>query len=138
MNFLLLSKQSFEHYSIWYTQIMKSYKNIDEYLDNFPEEVQGRLEKIRKMIKDAVPEAGEKISYGIPAMTLSDKYFFYFAGYKNHISIYPITQAIEENVREALEFRTGKGTLQFPLNKPLPEALIKKIVKARLAELLKK
>lgn len=117
---------------------MKAYKSVDEYIANFSEEVQGRLEEIRKAIKQEVPEVGEKISYGIPAATLKGKPVIYFAGYKNHISIYPMTPAIEENIKEALAYRTGKGTLQFPFNKLLPMPLIRQIIKVRVKEHLEK
>lgn len=108
-------------------------ETVDKYISRFPEEVQEKLKAIRKMIKDLAPESGEKISYGVPTATLNDKYFIYFAGYKNHISIYPVTAGMEE-IKEAMEYRTGKGTLQFPLEKPLPLGLIRKIIKARLKE----
>src|SRR3990167_2494762 len=113
---------------------MKGYKNVDEYIANFPEEIQKRLKEIRKTIKEEAPEAGEKISYGIPSTILNGKYFIYFAGYKNHISLYPVTPAMETSIKEIPEYRTGKGTLQFPIDKPLPVKLIKRIVKVRLKE----
>ena len=113
---------------------MNAYKNVDEYIANFPEEVQGKLEQIRKAIKEEVPEVGEKISYGVPTATINGKYFIYFAGYKNHLSLYPVTETMVKALKEVLQYRTGKGTLQFPLNKSLPMQLIKKIIKFRAQE----
>ncbi len=114
---------------------MQTYTTVDEYILNFPDDVSAKLKLIRKMIKEEAPESGERISYGVPTATLNDKYFIYFAGYKNHISIYPVTPAMEADVKEALEYRTGKGTFQFPLDKDLPLELIRKIIKARYKEM---
>lgn len=113
---------------------MKSYSNIDEYLENFSEDVRDRMKKIRSAIKKALPEVGEKISYGVPTMTINGKYFLYFAGFAKHISIYPVTPAIEKSVKDLDKYRTGKGTLQFPNDKPLPMDFIEKIIGARLKE----
>lgn len=113
---------------------MKPYKNVDEYIANFPSAVQDRLKEIRKAIKDEAPGMEEKISYGIPTATLNGKYFIYFAGYKKHVSIYPVTQAVENTIKGIDKYRTGKGTLQFPLDKPLPMTLIRKIIKVRVKE----
>lgn len=113
---------------------MKSFKDVDEYIASALEAVKDKLQNLRRTIKELVPEAGEKISYGIPTITLNGKFLIYFAGFKNHISIYPVTSAMEESIKEILLYRTGKGTLQFPLDKPLPMPLIRKIVKVRLQE----
>lgn len=107
---------------------------VQSYIAKFPDEVKSRLNTIRGLIKKIAPESGEKISYGVPTATIDDKYCVYYAGYKNHISIYPVTSAIEKEVSEALVYRTGKGTLQFPLTEPLPLNLIKKIVTTRIQE----
>lgn len=117
---------------------MKSTSEVSEYIANFPKEVRERLEQIRKIIKEEVPEIEEKISYGIPATTLNGKYFVYFAGFKNHIGIYPVTKAMENFIKEIGQYRTGKGTLQFLLDKPLPMSLIRKIIKVRVKECLEK
>ena len=101
---------------------------IDEYIAGFPEDTQRMLEQVRGTIKGAVPGAGEKISYGIPCITLNGKYVLYFAGYKKHIGLYPVPGKGFE--KDFARYKTsGKGTIQFPLDKPLPLTLIKKITK---------
>jgi len=109
---------------------------IDEYIDTFPENVQTILKQVRKTIKAAAPKAGEKISYGIPTFTLNGKYLIYFAGWKHHISIYPIPVGDDEFNQEIAPYVAGKGTLKFPIDKPLPLKLITKIVKLKVAESL--
>ena len=91
---------------------------------------------MRRTIKTAAPEAGEKISYGIPTFTLNGKYLIYFAGWKNHISIYPIPIGDEAFNKEISQYVAGKGTLKFPIDKPMPLKLISKIVKLKVAEAL--
>ena len=109
-------------------------KDIDEYIAMFSPEVQTVLEKIRATIKDVAPDAKEKISYRMPAFTL-DGVLIYFAAFKNHIGIYPPAKG-DEKLEKALAAYTGpKGNLKFPLDEPIPYALIKRIVKARLKEL---
>src|SRR5687767_10061223 len=110
--------------------------SIDEYIDTFPEDIQKILKQVRRTIKAAAPEAGEKISYGIPTFTLNGKYLIYFAGWKNHISIYPIPIGDEAFNKEISQYVAGKGTLKFPTDKPLPLKLISKIVKLKIAEAL--
>ncbi|HRN69671.1 MAG TPA: DUF1801 domain-containing protein [Candidatus Woesebacteria bacterium] len=111
---------------------MQPYTNIDEYIANFPEETQLILQKIRKIGHELISHAEETISYGIPTLKLNGKYVFYFAGYKEHISVYPILQVPEEFFKKIQPFIKGKGTLQFPLSKPIPFNLIKQFVKYSL------
>ena len=114
---------------------MKNKSNsIDEYIDTFPEDVQTVLKQVRKTIKAAAPQAGEKISYGIPTFTLNGKYLIYFAGWKHHISIYPIPTADDSFNQEIAPYVAGKGTLKFPVDKPIPLKLKTKIVKLNVAE----
>lgn len=108
--------------------------NIDEYISGFPEETQEVLEQIRTVIQKAAPSAVEKISYAIPAFNLNNHYLIYFAGYKNHVSLYPVPKGDEAFQKEISAYRTGKGTLQFPLNKPLPLKLVAKTVKYSIKE----
>jgi uncharacterized protein YdhG (YjbR/CyaY superfamily) len=116
---------------------MKSKINsIDEYIDTFPEDMQTILKQVRKTIKAAAPEAGERISYGIPTFTLNDKYLIYFAGWKHHISIYPIPIGDDAFNQKIAPYVSGKGTLKFPIDKPIPLKLITKIVKLKVAESL--
>ncbi len=112
--------------------------NIDEYIAGFPKETQKILEQIRVTIKKAVPGVEETISYAIPAFTLKGRYLVYFAGYKNHIGLYPAPRGNEAFKKELSVYKGGKGTVQFPLEKPMPLNLIIKIVKFRVKESLEK
>ena len=113
--------------------MIKKPTTIDEYIAGFPEDTQLILEQVRGTIKGAVPGSEEKISYGIPSITLNGKYVLYFAGYKKHIGVYPVPR--KEFEKDFAPYKTsGKGTIQFPLDKPLPAGLVKKLVKARVAE----
>lgn len=112
-----------------------SYKTIDEYIDLFPKDVQIILQELRKVIRKELPkDIEETISYGIPTFKLNGKYVVYFAGYKQHISIHPILEEIQKSIPEVSEYKKGRGTLQFSLNKPLPYPLIRKIVQFLLIE----
>ena len=120
---------------------MKSSKpgftSIDEYIAACPEGTQIILQQVRDAIKAAAPEAREDISYNIPAFTLKGKGLISFAGWKNHISIYPIPSGTAAFNRQVAKYVAGKGTLKFPLDKPLPLRLIGRIVKYRVADSLK-
>jgi uncharacterized protein YdhG (YjbR/CyaY superfamily) len=109
-------------------------KTIDEYIAGFPKDVQEILQKIRWTIRKAVPDAEETISYKIPTFNLKGKYLIYFAAYKKHIGVYPVPAGDAELNEELSVYQSGKGTLQFPLNKPIPYNLITKIVKLRVKE----
>lgn len=108
-------------------------QNIDAYIIGFPEAVQEILEKIRVMIHEMAPEAEETISYGIPSFTLNG-YLVHFAAYKKHISIYPAPRGIEQFKDELAGYAGGKGTVQFPLDQPIPYDLIRRIVAFRIQE----
>ncbi len=108
---------------------MSKYENIDEYIANFSGDARDKLETLRQLIKETVPEAGEKISYGIPTFTLDGKYFIYIAGYSKHVSLYPIPAGDEAFEKELAPYVAGKGTVRFALDKPLPIPLIRKMVK---------
>lgn len=107
-------------------------ENIDDYIANFPIEVQYLLKNMRQIIKEVVPTATEVISYGMPAFKLN-KILVYFAGYKNHIGFYPTASGIEKFKNEFQDFKWSKGAVQFPLNTPLPKDLIQRIVHFRIA-----
>lgn len=106
-------------------QITTSTETIDQYINRYPENVQEILQKIRTMLKDIYPEAGEKISYGIPTLTLNGKYFIYFAAFSHHVSVYPIPPMPESFHKKIAPYIKGKGTLQFQLSEPIPYDLIK-------------
>ena len=110
-------------------------KDIDEYISQYPPETQEVLKQIRSTIKKIVPDAEETISYGIPSFTLNGTYLIYFAAYKKHIGLYPITTTPDQIEKEFASFKiSGKGTVQFPLNKPMPLNLIAKLVKLQVEE----
>lgn len=112
----------------------KTPADIDAYIGTFPPNVQERLETIRQIIKEVVPEAKESIKYGLPAFTYHGN-LVYFAAWKKHIGVYPITAEMEANIEELAAYNTsGKGTIQFPMNQPLPIPLIRTIVEFRVAE----
>ena len=108
--------------------------NTDEYIAGFPKITQKVLKQVRATIKKAGPKAEEKISYGIPTFTLNDRYLIYFAGFKNHISLYPAPRGNESFKKELSGYKGGKGTVQFPLDKPMPLNLITRIVKFKIKE----
>src|SRR2546422_9920449 len=110
-------------------------KNIDEYLARVPEPARGSLNKIRAAIRSAVPpEATETISYGMPAFKHKGV-LAWFAAFANHCSLFPTASVIEKFKSELKGFVTSKGTIQFPTDKPLPAALVKRMVKARVAQI---
>ena len=109
-------------------------KNVDEYLAGVPEPARGTLKKIRAAIRSAVPaEAAECISYGMPAFK-NKGVLVWFAAFSNHCRLFPTAAVIEAFKKELKGFSTSKGTIQFPADKPLPTALVKKLVKARVAQ----
>jgi len=115
----------------------KQFKTIDEYIRTFPEEVQNILKKMRKTIQEAAPEGKEAISYQIPTFTLNGN-LVHFAAYKNHIGFYPTPSGIEAFKEELSQYKSAKGSVQFPIDKPVPYNLVKKIVLFRVKENLKK
>lgn len=116
---------------------MPPVKDTNEYILQFPEEVQVKLQELRSVIKQAAPEAEETISYAMPAYKQKG-IVVYFAGHKNHIGFYPASSGIANFEKELTGYTTSKGTVQFPLDKPLPLDLISMIVKFRVAENLQK
>jgi uncharacterized protein YdhG (YjbR/CyaY superfamily) len=110
---------------------------IDEYIMQFPAEVQDTLEKLRLVIKEATPEAEEILSYQMPAFSLNGT-LVYFAAWKNHIGFYPTSSGMNAFKEELSEYTGTKDSIHFPLTKPLPNELISKIVKFRVAENKKK
>lgn len=108
--------------------------SIDEYIARFPVDVQLLLQQIREIIAKEVPEAEEAISYGIPAFNRNKRYLIYFAGFKNHLSLYPAPVGNPEFENDFTPYKTGKGTVQFPLDKPVPVDLVKKVVRFRVKE----
>lgn len=116
---------------------MKTPKDVPDYISGSPKEVQKLLKQLRAAVKKAAPEAEEYIGYGMPAYKLNGV-LVYFAAYKNHIGFYPTPRGIEKFKKELSKYKGSKGTIQFPLDKPLPLALIARIVTYRKRENLKK
>ena len=110
---------------------------IDAYIAGFPPDVQNILQKIRQTIHKAVPEAQEKISYSMPTFTLKGN-LVHFGAFKTHIGFYPIPSGIEEFREELAVYKQGKGSVQFPLDQPIPYDLITRIVVFRAQENLAK
>ena len=106
---------------------------VEKYIENFPEEVQQRLTKMREIIKELAPEASERICMGIPTYDLHGKWLVHFAGFRKHIGFYPQPEGVLAFREKLTEYKTSKGTIQFPMNKPLPEELIREIVTYRVA-----
>jgi uncharacterized protein YdhG (YjbR/CyaY superfamily) len=109
------------------------YRDIDEYIAAYPAEVQEILQKIRALIRTAVPAAGEKISYGIPTFTLNGN-LIHFAAFKHHIGMYPPVAGDDKLDAALARYRGEKGNLRFPLDEPIPYNLIRRVVKARVHE----
>lgn len=117
---------------------MEKPKSTDEYISSFPKEIQILLQEVRKAIKNEASNADESISYGMPAYKLNGKALVYFAGYKNHIGFYATPTGHAEFTEELAKYKQGKGSVQFPINEPMPLDLITKIVKFRVSEVLKR
>ncbi len=107
---------------------------VDEYISRFPENIQKVLQQVRKTIRENAPEVVESISYGMPAYKTFGKPLVYFAGYEKHIGFYALPGGHKKFAKELSQFKQGKGSVQFPLDKPLPFDLIGRIVIFRVEE----
>jgi uncharacterized protein YdhG (YjbR/CyaY superfamily) len=108
--------------------------SIDEYIAGFPPETQEVLETLRALIRAAAPDAAEVISYAMPTFDLNGHHLVHFAGYGKHIGFYPVPSGIEAFEEELKPYKRGKGSVQFPLGRPLPTDLIRRIVEFRVEE----
>ncbi len=113
-------------------------KTVDEYIKGYPKEVGEKLKAIRALIKKEAPKAIEGISYGMPAYKLNGKPLVYFAGYVAHIGFYPTPSGVKSFKKDLGMYKTSKGAVQLPLDKPIPTALLQKIIKFRVKEVLGK
>ena len=111
----------------------KQSKTIDGYISSFPKNVRDTLEELRRVIRELAPEAEETIDYGIPTFKLNGN-LVHFAAFKNHIGFSPTPSAIEAFKKELAPYNQAKGSVQFPLDKPIPFNLVKEIVKFRVKE----
>ena len=115
------------------TTTRTKFDNIDNYIASFPEETQELLERLRLTIRKAAPEAQETINYGIPTFTLKGN-LVHFAAFKNHIGFYPTPSGIETFKKDLSAYDGAKGSVKFPIDKPIPFELISRIVKFRVKE----
>ena len=111
-----------------------AFKTVEEYIETFPVEVQVLLEQVRSAIQTTAPEAVESISYGMPAYKTNGKPLVYFAGFKKHIGFYATPTGHAAFADELAKYKQGKGSVQFPLDKPIPLELIKRIVAFRVKQ----
>ena len=111
----------------------KKFSSVAEYFSSFPKETREILNQVRETIKSAAPEATEKIAYNMPAFTLNGP-LVYYAAFKNHIGFYATPTGHEKFAKELSKYVQGKGSVQFPIDEPMPLALIKKIVAFRVKE----
>lgn len=114
----------------------KKHTTIDEFIADFPKDVQIIMEKMRKLIHELVPECEEAMSYGIPTFKLKKTNMVHFAAFKKHIGFFPTPSGIEAFKSKLMAYKTSKGTVQFPLNQPIPYDLIKEMVEFRKREIL--
>lgn len=112
--------------------------SIDEYIAEFPPEIQKVMEELRALIKASIPGAVETISYAMPTFDLNRKHLVHFAGFKSHIGFYPTPSGIEAFEDELKPYKHAKGSVQFPLNQPLPLELIRRMVEFRVEESTRK
>lgn len=115
----------------------KKFMTVEEYISSNPKPVRTLLEELRSIIKIAAPKAEEVISYNMPAFK-QNRILVYYAAFKNHIGFYPTASPIQVFKDELLNYKTSKGAIQFPMDKPIPASLVKKIVKFRIQEDLEK
>lgn len=116
---------------------MQSYTTIDEFISQFPPEVQSILQKLRALIHETAPEATEAISYGIPTFKFHGN-LVHFSAYKNHIGFYPTSSGVSAFMDRLAGYELSKGTIQFPIDQPLPFDLIREIVAFRVKENLQR
>jgi uncharacterized protein YdhG (YjbR/CyaY superfamily) len=112
----------------------RQFKTIDEFIASFPKNVRIVLEELRRVIRESAPGVEETLSYGIPTFDLNGRHLVHFSAYKSHVGFYPTSSGIEAFKKELSRFKTSKGTVQFPLDKPIPFDLVRKIVKFRVKE----
>lgn len=117
---------------------MHSIKSTAIYIASFPPQIQKKLKQLRTVITSAAPRTEERISYGMPQYKLNGRVLVYFAAFKDHVSIFPGPDAIKKYKKELKQFRTSKGTIQFPLHTNIPSRLVKRIVTYRAKRLIMK
>ncbi len=109
-------------------------KNVDDYIFSFPPKTQKLLKQVRKAVIASAPKSAESISYGMPAYKLNDKALVYFAGYEKHIGFYATPSGHKKFEKQLSKYKQGKGSVQFPLDEPMPLKLITDMIKFRVTE----
>ena len=110
-------------------------RNVDEYLAAVPKDSRATLEKVRQTIKSIVPDADEVISYQMPTFKYKGRMLISFAAFSEHCSLFPGASPIEAHQNELKSYQTSKGTIRFPIGKPLPATLVRKLIKTRIKEI---
>ena len=116
----------------------KKPESIDAYIAGFPGDVQAVLQKVRQTIREAVPEAQETIGYAIPTFTLNGAYLIYFAGYRQHVAVYPRPRGDSALIEALAPYGASNGTLRFPLDKPIPYDLIGRMARAMVPDAMER
>jgi uncharacterized protein YdhG (YjbR/CyaY superfamily) len=114
-------------------------EDVDRYLAKVPEQHRAALEKLRETIRAAAPRASEGISYGIPVFRIEGRPFIWYAAWKKHCSLYPLSESVlQAHAKHLKGYSTAKGTIRFPPDKPLPAVFVRDLVKQRMAETLER
>ncbi len=116
---------------------MPKFTTVDEYIASLLPERQGPMEELRRAVREAAPNAAETIAYDMPALRLDGRFLVSYAAYKRHTSLFPWSDEMLAAIEELSRYATGKGTIQFPADQPIPLDLVKRVVAFRLAELTK-
>jgi uncharacterized protein YdhG (YjbR/CyaY superfamily) len=114
--------------------IQQRFVSVDEYIESFPADVQAVLQRVRRTIREALPDAEETISYHLPTFTLDGVVVVHFAGWKNHVSVYPAPTGNDDFAQELAPYRSAKSTLKFPIREPVPYDLIGQVASRRVEE----
>ena len=112
----------------------QKFTSVDDYIGSFPSDVQEKLQAVREAMRRGAPGTAEAISYGIPTFKLAGRYVIYFAGWKEHIAVYPIPNLDDDLAQQVAPYQSGKGTLKFSLDKPIPYDLIERLAALALAQ----
>ena len=112
----------------------RKFGTVDEYIKESPRSVRDVLQELRRVISESAPEAKETMSYGIPTFDLNGRHLVHFAAFKNHIGFYPTSSGVEAFKKELSKFKGGRGTVQFPLDEPIPFDLVRRITLFRVKE----
>jgi uncharacterized protein YdhG (YjbR/CyaY superfamily) len=113
--------------------VEQKYASVDEYVATFPPEVREVLESVRRAVREALPESGERVSYHMPLVTLHGRDLFFFAGWKKHVSVYPVPDGDPALAADLAPYLSGASTLKFPLSRPVPLDLVQRVARQHAA-----